>query len=168
MYVTLVWYLWSVGHWGFRCLNVREPRLVGLNLILYFGQVYCCEFVHSSYNGPIRIIVLTTTKTPCWWHMWCGVACWRNDNVWKIHSVDVKLIVQTNHHMMHGAYSIKIVHRKFSTEDNSKWNIFFDILLYWTFCDLGSHTFWISLIGRVALPMTFFFRMDGASDGIVW
>jgi hypothetical protein len=154
-----------VGHWGFQCLNVREPRLVGLNWILYFGQVYHCEFVHSSYNGPFRIIMPTSTKTPWWWYVWCGVACWRNDNVWEIHSVNIKLILQTNHHTLH---SIKIVRRKFSSDDNSKWNIFFDISLYWTFCDLESHTFWISLVGKVALLVTYFFSMDEASDWVVW
>jgi len=168
VYVTLVWYLWSVGLWGFQCLNVMEPRLVGLNLVLYFGQVCWCESVHSSYNGPFRVSMLTATKTLWWWLVWCGVACRRNDNVWKIRSVNVKLILQTNRHTMHGAYSIKIIGRTFSTEDNSKWNIFFDTLLYLTFCDLRIHTFWISLIGKVALLVTFFFSVDGASDWIVW
>jgi len=167
VYVTVIWYLWSVVHWGFQCLNVRQPRLVGLNWILYFWQVYRCEFVYSSYNRPFSIIMLTTMKTPWWWHVWRVIACRRNGKRVKNTSVNVKLIIQTNHLTIHGAYSIEIVGRKLSTEDNSKWNIFFDISLYWTFCGLGNHTFWISLIGKVALLVTFFFSMDGGCDWIV-
>jgi hypothetical protein len=71
--------------------------------------------------------------------------------------MNVKLVLQTTHHMMHNTYSIEIVSRKFATKDNPQCNIYFDILLYCTFCDLGSHTYWISLIGKVVLLVNFFF-----------
>ena len=65
-----------------------------LNWILECVQVYHCEFIHV-YNGPFDSIMITTMKTAWWWHVWCAKTCWRTKNVWRIHLVHVKLVLQT-------------------------------------------------------------------------
>jgi len=41
-------------------------------------------------------IMITNTKTPWWWHAWCAETCQRTDDVWRIHSLNVTLVLQTN------------------------------------------------------------------------
>jgi hypothetical protein len=49
----------------------------------------CCGTLHLPYNGSFESVVITTTKTPWWWHLWCADTCRRIVNVGRIHLVHV-------------------------------------------------------------------------------
>ena len=52
--------------------------------------------------------MITTSKTPWWWHVRCAETCCRIDNVCRTCSVNMKLVLQTDYHMVHGTYNVKI------------------------------------------------------------
>ena len=47
------------------------------------------------HNGPFDSAMITTKKTPWWWHVRCAETCWRTDNMWRINLVNGKLVLQT-------------------------------------------------------------------------
>ena len=41
-----------------------------------------------------KALSITTTKAPWWRHVWSAKTCWRTDDVWRIHLLQVKLLLQ--------------------------------------------------------------------------
>jgi hypothetical protein len=74
-----------------------------------FVQVCHCQCTPLSHNGPSESIMITTTKTPWWWHVWCAETCCRIDTVWRIPSVLVQLALQSTHQKMFSTYGVRNV-----------------------------------------------------------
>jgi hypothetical protein len=74
-----------------------------------FVQVCPCECIPLSHNRPFESIMITTTKTPWWWHVWCAETCCRIDTVWRIPLVQVHLALQTTRQKTFGMYGIRNV-----------------------------------------------------------
>jgi hypothetical protein len=48
------------------------------------------------HKQGIFVFVITTTKTPWWWNLWCAETCWRIHNVWRIRLMHIKLVLKVN------------------------------------------------------------------------
>jgi len=49
----------------------------------------CCGTSHLPYKKSFESVVITTTKTPWWWHVWCAESCRRTVSVGRINLVHV-------------------------------------------------------------------------------
>jgi len=61
-----------------------EPTLPALNLFIIRYRFLNREFIHLSYNGSFESVMITNTKSPCWWHVWCVETCWGVYNAWRV------------------------------------------------------------------------------------
>jgi hypothetical protein len=61
----------------------------------YLLSLLSTALCDTTYNGPFYSVMITSRKTLWWWHVWCAETCCRTDNVWSIHLMHVKLVLQT-------------------------------------------------------------------------
>jgi len=80
----------SRGHWD-RQNQLYRHEIYSSHVI---NSQTCCGTPHLPYNGSFESTVITTTKTPWWWHVWCAETCRRIVNVGRIYLVHVQAVLR--------------------------------------------------------------------------